>query len=81
MKSALYDITNNDIIGFGNPIRIERNFRSLYASAYCIARKAYNRGRVVDLAINGAASVVISVTPDIGVVVWAHGKAVWVKEN
>ena len=79
MKCRLYDITNNDIIG-GKLIRIESNARSMYVNAYRIVRKAYNRNRAMDLAINGVLSVVLSSVPDVGIVVWAHGKAVWVKE-
>lgn len=80
MKCKLYDITNNDIIG-GKLIRIENNVRSTYVNAYRIARKAYNRNKAMDLAINGGVSVVLSSIPNVGIVVWAYGKAVWVKEN
>lgn len=78
MKCSLYDITNNDIIG-GKLIRIESNVRSMYVNAYRIVRKAYNRNREMDLAINGGLSVVLSSVPNIGIVVWSNGKAVWVK--
>ena len=79
MKCRLYDITNNDIIG-GKLIRIESNVRSMYVNAYRIVRKAYNRNREMDLAINGGVSAVLSSVPNVGVVVWVHGKATWVKE-
>ena len=79
MKCKLYDITNNDIIG-GKLIRIESNVRNMYVNAYRFVRKAYNRDRAMDLAINGGVSVVLSSIPGVGVVVWANGKATWVKE-
>ena len=79
LECKLYDITNNDIIG-GKLISIESNAISMYVNAYRIARKAYNRNRAMDLVINGGVSVVLSSVPNVGIVVWAHGKAVWVKE-
>lgn len=75
----LYDITNNDIIG-GKLIQFENNVRSIYVNAYHIVRKSYNRNRAMDLVINGGVSVVLSSVPNVGIVVFVHGKAVWVKE-
>lgn len=82
MKCKLYDITNNDIIGEGELIRIESNVRNAYYSAYRIARKAYNRNKEVDILIIGreAFSIIISSMPGLGVLIGKCSKHTWAKE-
>lgn len=82
MKCKLYDITNNDIIGNGEMVRIESNVRSAYYSAYRIARKAYNRNKETDLLIigDGVFSIIISSIPGLGMLIGSYSKNTWVKE-
>lgn len=82
MKCKLYDITNNDIIGEGEVIRIESNARNAYYSAYRIARKAYNRNKEMDVLIIGSEtfSILISSIPGLGLLIGKWSKHTWAKE-
>ena len=82
MKCKLYDITNNDIIGEGELIRIESNVRNAYYSAYRIARKAYNCNKEADILIIGseAFSILISSIPWLGLLIGNYSKHTWAKE-
>ena len=82
MKCKLYDITNNDIIGNGEMVRIESNVRNAYYSAYRIARKAYNRNKEMDILIigSGAFSILFSSIPGLGMLIGNYGKNTWAKE-
>lgn len=84
MKCKLYDITNNDIIGYGKIIRIESTIKDMYYNAYRMVRKAYNRKKELDLLIvssNSKSVMILSSIPNIGLMMTTNAKTTWAKEN
>ena len=81
-KCRIYNTTNVDnFFDLGTPIRYEKSAKDAFYEAYRIARKAYNRGKDIELFIASDSTFSVSIaTMNTGLLISTYNKSVWAKE-